>query len=161
MLKLKWNWKSLIKSYENFRSVLTLRRASDLSSWLCARGSCWVKPLLSLKQPPCVFVNKPLTVKQGGAAVITRSVLWVADNDDDPEDVLLLVLDPAQHGHLTRVYDEKPVRHFTLGELGREQLRYIHGGSSQLQDRALLQVNDGHSYQNLLFTIDVENQVRR
>uniref|UniRef100_A0A3B3RJD3 Fraser extracellular matrix complex subunit 1 n=1 Tax=Paramormyrops kingsleyae TaxID=1676925 RepID=A0A3B3RJD3_9TELE len=109
-------------------------------------------------QPPCVFVNKPLMVKQGEAAVITRSVLWVADDDDDPEDVLLLVLDPAQHGHLTRVYDEKPVRHFTLGELGREQLRYIHGGSSQLQDRVLLQISDGHSYQNLLFTIDVENQ---
>ncbi|KAG7481357.1 hypothetical protein MATL_G00065830 [Megalops atlanticus] len=105
-------------------------------------------------QPPYVLSNKPLLVNKGEAAVITRSALQIED-DDNPQDVLVMVLDPPRHGRLARLQGDGPVPQFKLEELVQEQLRYVHSGSGEPQDQALLQINDGHSYLNLLFHIDV------
>lgn len=71
-----------------------------------------------------------------------------------------MILDPPRHGRLTRVHADGQVTQFKLEELVREQLQYIHDGSSEDQDRLLLQVNDGHSYQNVLLHISIAQKVR-
>ncbi|KAJ8398108.1 hypothetical protein AAFF_G00431850 [Aldrovandia affinis] len=105
-------------------------------------------------QPPYVLANKRLLVNKGEATPITEAVLKIED-DDNPQDVLVMVLDPPQHGRLTRLHGNLPVPQFKLEELAHEQLQYVHDGSDQPWDRILLQVNDGHSYRNLLFHVDV------
>ncbi|KAL4617481.1 extracellular matrix protein FRAS1-like [Arapaima gigas] len=108
-------------------------------------------------QPPCVLSNRPLMVNRGEAAVITQLVLQIQDNDN-PEDVTVLVLDPPRHGRLTHLRENQTLRHFKLLELGQGQLCYVHDGSDTSQDQMLLLVNDGNSYLNLLFSISVAKQ---
>ncbi|XP_051540724.1 extracellular matrix organizing protein FRAS1-like [Myxocyprinus asiaticus] len=110
------------------------------------------------QQPPAVITNQLLNMNPGETAVISRSILYIND-PDNPQDVFITVLDPPQHGHLTRVHGDVPVTHFKLEELDREQLQYVHDGSEGEQDRLLLQVNDGHSYQNVLFSISIAQKV--
>lgn len=71
-----------------------------------------------------------------------------------------MVLEPPQHGRLTRVHGDGQVSRFKLEELVREQLQYIHDGTSEEQDRLLLQINDGHSYQNVLVHVNIAQRVR-
>ncbi|XP_073717143.1 extracellular matrix organizing protein FRAS1 [Misgurnus anguillicaudatus] len=109
-------------------------------------------------QPPTVMTNQLLHINSGETAVISRSILHI-DDLDNPQDVFITVLDPPRHGHLTHVHADMPITHFKLEELDREQLQYVHDGSDEVQDRLLLQVNDGHSYQNLLFYISIAPKV--
>lgn len=102
--------------------------------------------------------NQVLHINSGETAIISRSILHI-DDLDNPQDVFITVLDPPRHGHLTHVHGDMPVTHFKLEELDREQLQYVHEGSGGDQDRLLLQVNDGHSYQNILFHISVAQKV--
>ncbi|XP_036384589.1 extracellular matrix protein FRAS1-like [Megalops cyprinoides] len=108
-------------------------------------------------QPPVVLINRPLAVARGEAAVVGALVLWIED-DDNPEDVVVRVMDPPRHGRLARLHDDQPLRRFGLLELERRQLRYIHGGSSCTRDAALLQVTDGHNYLSLLLQVRVEQK---
>ncbi|XP_035385518.1 extracellular matrix protein FRAS1 isoform X2 [Electrophorus electricus] len=106
------------------------------------------------QQPPLVVTNQPIYIESGETAVLTKSVLHIMD-PDNPQDVLLMVLDPPRHGRLTRVHGEAQVAQFMLEELSREQLQYVHDGTSGSQDRLLLQINDGHSYQNILLHVNI------
>ncbi|XP_076856944.1 extracellular matrix organizing protein FRAS1 isoform X2 [Brachyhypopomus gauderio] len=106
------------------------------------------------QQPPLVLTNQPMYIESGEMAVLTKSVLHIVDHDN-PQDVLVMVLDPPQHGRLTRVHGEGEVSQFKLEELSREYLQYVHDGSSGSQDRLLLQINDGYSYQNILCHINI------
>uniref|UniRef100_A0A672MQB1 Extracellular matrix protein FRAS1-like n=1 Tax=Sinocyclocheilus grahami TaxID=75366 RepID=A0A672MQB1_SINGR len=110
-------------------------------------------------EPPTVITNQILYINSGETAVISRSILHISDLDN-PQDVFITVLDPPQHGHLTHVHGDVQVTHFKLEDLDREQLQYVHDGSEGDQDRLLLQVNDGHSYQNILFHIMPRTWVR-
>lgn len=114
--------------------------------------------LFSLPQPPVVVTNQPIYIEPGETFVLTRSVLHVEDYDN-PQDVLLMVLEPPQHGHLTRVHGDGQVSRFKLEELVREQIQYSHDGTSGEQDRFLLQINDGHSYQNVLVHVNIAQRV--
>ncbi|XP_035245707.1 extracellular matrix protein FRAS1-like isoform X1 [Anguilla anguilla] len=105
-------------------------------------------------QPPYVLRNQPLVVTRGDAVVITQSELWIED-DDNPQDVVVRVLDPPQKGDLRHIHNKQLLRKFGLQELVREQLQYVHDGSSHTHDRALLLVSDGYGYQCLLFRINV------
>uniref|UniRef100_A0A4W4DQF0 VWFC domain-containing protein n=1 Tax=Electrophorus electricus TaxID=8005 RepID=A0A4W4DQF0_ELEEL len=110
------------------------------------------------QQPPLVVTNQPIYIESGETAVLTKSVLHIMD-PDNPQDVLLMVLDPPRHGRLTRVHGEAQVAQFMLEELSREQLQYVHDGTSGSQDRLLLQINDGHSYQNILLHVNIAQKV--
>ncbi|XP_042580368.1 extracellular matrix organizing protein FRAS1-like [Cyprinus carpio] len=110
------------------------------------------------QQPPTVITNLILYINSGETAVISRSILHISDLDN-PQDVFITVLDPPQHGHLTHVHGEVQVTHFKLEDLDGEQLQYVHDGSEGDRDRLLLQVNDGHSYQNILFHISIAQKV--
>ncbi|TRY85660.1 hypothetical protein DNTS_020362 [Danionella cerebrum] len=115
-------------------------------------------PVLALSyQPPIVISNQILYINTGETAVISRSVLHISDFDN-PEEVFVTVMDPPKHGHLTHVHSDAQVTHFKLGELDGEKLQYVHDGSKGEQDRLLLQVNDGHSYQNVLFHVSIANK---
>ncbi|KAJ8339232.1 hypothetical protein SKAU_G00360180 [Synaphobranchus kaupii] len=105
-------------------------------------------------QPPYVLRNQPLVVTRAEAAVIARSALWIED-DDNPQDVVVWVVDPPRHGRLRRTRGERPLRRFGLEELGREQLQYVHDGSGHTRDRALLLASDGYGSQSLLLHISV------
>uniref|UniRef100_A0A672YIC3 VWFC domain-containing protein n=1 Tax=Sphaeramia orbicularis TaxID=375764 RepID=A0A672YIC3_9TELE len=111
-------------------------------------------------QPPRVVTLSPLSVESRGAmATVTKSVLQV-DDPDNPTDVLVMVLDPPRHGRLTRLHGDRALSRFKLEELSREQIQYIHDGSEATGDEAVLQVNDGHSYQNILLQVHVNQKVR-
>lgn len=110
-------------------------------------------------QPPRVVTLSPLPVEgRGTVATITKSVLQVND-PDNPADVLVMVLEPPRHGRLTRLHGDRVLSRFKLEELSREQIQYIHGGSEAMEDGAVLQVNDGHSYQNILLQVHINQKV--
>uniref|UniRef100_A0A8B9K9Q3 Fraser extracellular matrix complex subunit 1 n=1 Tax=Astyanax mexicanus TaxID=7994 RepID=A0A8B9K9Q3_ASTMX len=106
------------------------------------------------QQPPLVVTNQPIYINSGETALLTRSSLHIED-PDNPQDVLLMVLDPPRHGHLTRVHADGQVTQFKLEELVREQLQYVHDGTTGEQDSLLLQISDGHSYQNVLLHVNI------
>uniref|UniRef100_A0A8D0CH89 Fraser extracellular matrix complex subunit 1 n=1 Tax=Scleropages formosus TaxID=113540 RepID=A0A8D0CH89_SCLFO len=105
-------------------------------------------------QAPHVVINQPVLVNRGEKILITSSVLQIED-DDNPQDVLISVQDPPRHGWLVHLHSNRSLQHFRLEELVREQLQYVHDGSDQPQDRLLLQITDGYSYQNLLVHVHV------
>uniref|UniRef100_A0A8C1C586 Fraser extracellular matrix complex subunit 1 n=1 Tax=Cyprinus carpio carpio TaxID=630221 RepID=A0A8C1C586_CYPCA len=111
------------------------------------------------QQPPTVITNQILYINSGETAVISRSILHISDLDN-PQDIFITVLDPPEHGHLKHKHGDVQVTHFKLEDLEREQLQYVHDSSEGDQDRLLLQVNDGHSYQNILFHIMPRTWVR-
>ncbi|KAM9823010.1 extracellular matrix organizing protein FRAS1 [Syngnathus typhle] len=106
-------------------------------------------------QPPRVLVLAPLRVRgPGEASTITKSTLLVED-PDNPADVLLLLLEAPRHGRLTRVHGERSLSRFKLEELAGERVQYVHDGSPETRDHLVLQVNDGHSYQNVLLQVHI------
>ncbi|KAJ8404524.1 hypothetical protein AAFF_G00337910 [Aldrovandia affinis] len=108
-------------------------------------------------QPPYVLRNWPLVVTKGEAVVITRSSLWIKD-DDNPQDVLVWVLDPPWHGRLTRIDSGRPLKEFGLEELAQEELQYVHDGYGHARDSVSLLVSDGHSHLSLLFHISLAQE---
>lgn len=101
----------------------------------------------------------PLLVEHpGSSSVIRKSVLQV-DDPDNPADVLIMVVEPPRHGTLTRLQGNRPLGRFKLDELSREQIQYVHDGSQETQDQMVLQVNDGHSYKNILLEIHITQKV--
>ncbi|KAF0034366.1 hypothetical protein F2P81_014432 [Scophthalmus maximus] len=110
-------------------------------------------------QPPRVLTLAPLAVKgRGAAATVTKSVLQL-DDPDNAADVLIMVLEPPRHGLLSRLHGDRALGRFKLEELSREQIQYVHDGSEGTEeDRAVLQVNDGHSYRNVLLRVHVDQK---
>ncbi|XP_029959982.1 extracellular matrix organizing protein FRAS1 [Salarias fasciatus] len=109
-------------------------------------------------QPPRVVTLAPLLLEaRGGLAPITKSVLQIED-PDNPADVLVMVLEPPLHGRLTRPGGDRALSRFKLDELSREQVQYVHDGSQGAEDRAVLQVNDGHSYSNVLLHVHIRQK---
>lgn len=109
-------------------------------------------------QPPRVTALSPLSVDgPGDQATITKSTLHIED-PDNPADVLVMVLEPPRHGRLARLHGERPLGRFKLEELSQEQVRYVHDGSEATGDTAVLQVNDGHSYRNVLLQVLVNQK---
>lgn len=110
-------------------------------------------------QPPRVTALSPLSVDgPGDQATITKSTLHIED-PDNPADVLVMILEPPRHGRLARLHGERPLGRFKLEELSQEQVRYVHDGSEATGDTAVLQVNDGHSYRNVLLQVLVNQKV--
>uniref|UniRef100_A0A8C7MVD0 Fraser extracellular matrix complex subunit 1 n=1 Tax=Oncorhynchus kisutch TaxID=8019 RepID=A0A8C7MVD0_ONCKI len=109
-------------------------------------------------QPPQILTNNPLLVDGGETAIISKAVLQI-DDPDNPQDVLVMVLDPPQHGRLTRLNGDLALSQFKMEELSREQVQYVHDGSPGQRDRMLLQVNDGNSYQNILMQISITQKL--
>lgn len=109
-------------------------------------------------QAPYVLTSEPLLVNKGEKVLLTSSVLQIQD-DDNPEDVLVVVRDPPKHGHLLHLPHDRLLQQFRLDDLIQEQLYYVHDGSDGPQDTLLLQISDGYSYQNLLVHVNVARMV--
>nr|XP_023408991.1 extracellular matrix protein FRAS1 [Loxodonta africana] len=105
-------------------------------------------------QAPYVLRNEILHISRGESRSITTQLLDIRD-DDNPQDVVVEVLDPPLHGQLLQMLraPSAPIYQFRLDELSRGLLHYAHDGSDSVSDVAVLQVNDGHSFQNILFHI--------
>ncbi|NXD29010.1 FRAS1 protein, partial [Spelaeornis formosus] len=103
-------------------------------------------------QAPYVFRKEPLVVSRGGAGTISELVLGVGDSDN-PQDVVLLVLEPPRHGRLLGPSGDAAT--FSLADLAGGRLRYAHDGSDSRQDAALLQVSDGYHFQNVLLHVRI------
>ncbi|XP_029366253.1 extracellular matrix organizing protein FRAS1 isoform X2 [Echeneis naucrates] len=109
-------------------------------------------------QPPRVVTLTPLTVEgRGATSTVTKSVLQV-DDPDNPADVLVMVLEPPRHGWLSRLHGDQLLSRFKLEELSREQIKYVHDGSEATEDGAVLQLNDGHSYTNVLLQVHINQK---
>lgn len=101
----------------------------------------------------------PLTVHGRGArTAITKSTLQIED-PDNPADILVMVLEPPRRGRLTRLHSDRVLGRFKLEELSREQIQYVHDGSEGTEDAVVLQVNDGHSYRNVLLQVRINQKV--
>lgn len=109
-------------------------------------------------QGPYVLTNKVLLLSRGELGTISNLVLDIQD-DDNPSDVVLRVLDPPKHGHLILLPTDVKVQVFRLEDLKRGQLRYVHDGTSSLPDKVLLQINDGHNVLNVLLLISIIEKV--
>ncbi|MED6294943.1 hypothetical protein CHARACLAT_026203, partial [Characodon lateralis] len=110
-------------------------------------------------KPPRVVTLAPLILEGRGSLVtITKSVLHV-DDPDNPADVLVMVLEPPRHGRLTRLHGDRPLARFKLEGLSREEIQYVHDGSEGVEDGVVLQVNDGHSYRNILLQVRIVQKV--
>lgn len=98
--------------------------------------------------------NEVLHISKGERAAITTQTLDIRD-DDNPQDVLVNVLDPPLHGRLlqTLPVPAAAVYQFHLDELSRGLLLYAHDGSDSTSDVVVFQANDGHSFQNILFRV--------
>ncbi|XP_054995058.1 extracellular matrix organizing protein FRAS1 [Sorex araneus] len=107
-------------------------------------------------QAPYVLRNEALRISRGEKGTITNQLLDIRD-DDNPQDVVVEVLDPPRHGQLLHTLQSPPaaLRQFRLDELSRGLLHYAHGGSHGTADVAVLQANDGHSFQNILFHVKI------
>ncbi|XP_060043899.1 extracellular matrix organizing protein FRAS1 isoform X2 [Erinaceus europaeus] len=105
-------------------------------------------------QPPYVLRNEALHISRGERGTITPQLLDIRD-DDNPQDVVVEVLDPPVHGQLLQTLQSPatPVYEFRLDELSRGLLHYAHDGSDSMYDVAVLQASDGHSFQNILFHV--------
>lgn len=110
-------------------------------------------------QPPRVTALAPLPVHSRGAqAAITKSVLQIED-PDNAADGLVMVLEPPRHGRLTRLHSGRALGRFKLEELSREQIQYVHDGSEGAEDATVLQINDGHSFRNVLLQVHINQKV--
>ncbi|XP_064918597.1 extracellular matrix organizing protein FRAS1 isoform X3 [Columba livia] len=105
-------------------------------------------------QAPYVFRNEALLVRRGETGAITDLLLGVRDSDN-PQDVVLLVLEPPRHGQLVKPGHPGAVPRFQLGDLAGGLLRYAHDGSDSRDDAVVLQVTDGYHFQNILFHIKI------
>ncbi|XP_046512812.1 extracellular matrix organizing protein FRAS1 isoform X5 [Equus quagga] len=105
-------------------------------------------------QAPYVLRNEALHISRGARGTITTQLLDIRD-DDNPQDVVVEVLDPPLHGQLLQTLQSpaSPIYQFRLDELSRGLLHYAHDGSDSTSDVAVLQANDGHSFQNILFHV--------
>ncbi|KAF7205299.1 extracellular matrix organizing protein FRAS1 isoform X2 [Nothobranchius furzeri] len=111
-------------------------------------------------QPPRVVTLAPLTLDSPRLlATITKSVLHI-DDLDNPADVFIMVLEPPRHGRLTRLHGDRGLSRFKLEELSQEQIQYVHDVSEGTEDSLVLQVNDGHSYQNVLLQIHITHKAQ-
>jgi len=95
---------------------------------------------------------------RGSLTTITKSILHI-DDPDNPADVLVMVLEPPRHGRLTRLHGDRALTKFKLEDLSREKIQYIHDGSDGAEDGVVLQVNDGHSYKNILLQVRITQKV--
>ncbi|KAM9544523.1 extracellular matrix organizing protein FRAS1-like [Salvelinus alpinus] len=73
-------------------------------------------------QAPKILTLNPLLVDGGKTSVISKTVLQI-DDPDNPQDVLVMVLDPPQHGLLTRLHGDWALSQFKMEELSREQVQ--------------------------------------
>lgn len=98
--------------------------------------------------------NEVLHVSKGERATITTQLLDIRD-DDNPQDVVVNVLDPPLHGQLLQMppAPAASIYQFHLDELSRGLLLYAHDGSDSTSDIIVFQANDGHSFQNILFHV--------
>ena len=98
--------------------------------------------------------NEALHVNRGQRGTLTTQLLDIRD-DDNPQDVVVEVLDPPLHGQLLQTLQSPaaPIYQFRLDELSRGLLQYVHDGSDSTSDVVVLQANDGHSIQNILFHV--------
>lgn len=109
-------------------------------------------------KPPQILTLSPLMVESPGAtSVLSKSVLQVED-PDNMADVLLMVVEPPQHGHLTRLHGDRALNRFKVDELTKGQVQYVHDGTGATHDKTVLQINDGRNYKNVLLTIQVQHK---
>ncbi|XP_077157208.1 extracellular matrix organizing protein FRAS1 isoform X3 [Paroedura picta] len=107
-------------------------------------------------QAPHVLKNEALILSRGEAAALTNLVLDIWDKDN-PQDVMVTVVDPPHHGRLTRFPRDtlSAMSTFKLDDLVGERLHYVHDGSRSPEDMAVLQASDGYHSQNILFHIKI------
>ncbi|XP_053559271.1 LOW QUALITY PROTEIN: extracellular matrix organizing protein FRAS1 [Bombina bombina] len=108
-------------------------------------------------KPTYMLQNKVLTVGKGEAGAITSSELDLRD-DDNPQDVVIIVLEAPRYGRLMIPPDTTPIHKFRLDDIRNGKLHYVHDGSESQSDMILFQANDGHNFQNILFHIKVNDK---
>ncbi|KAM4706664.1 extracellular matrix organizing protein FRAS1 [Discoglossus pictus] len=105
-----------------------------------------------------VLKNDGLVVGRGEAGAINGAELDLRD-DDNPQDVVVIVLEAPRHGQLVIPPGISPIHKFRLDDIRNGILHYVHDGSESQSDVILFQSNDGHYFQNILFHIKVTDKM--
>ncbi|XP_066488376.1 extracellular matrix organizing protein FRAS1 [Tiliqua scincoides] len=104
--------------------------------------------LAAVEQPPSFQITAPvLEVSQGGTATVEIQ-LTVSDAGTAPEDLVFELVEPPHHGalfkHATGFPDHLGAGDtFTYEEMARNDLQYVHDGSSTTEDSMEVAVTDG------------------
>ncbi|XP_071508475.1 extracellular matrix organizing protein FRAS1-like [Diadema antillarum] len=104
---------------------------------------------------PFVTRNEPLVVIEGEIAQISTGQNLQIHDEDNPDMVVVSVIDGPKHGKLIRLPDRSRLRNFNLEDLRLGSIHYVHDGSETQYDALILQVSDGHNVLNLLFNIHI------
>ncbi|XP_076144575.1 FRAS1-related extracellular matrix protein 1a isoform X3 [Alosa pseudoharengus] len=119
-------------------------------------GICFNVTVLPVdNQPPQVLTNS-LRVEEGGECWVSEDHLSVSDPDSSEERLRVQVKRPAQHGAIQ--LNGAPVRTgqaFTLLDLKRLKVRYVHDGSESVRDDVEFIATDGNNTAEFVLDIKV------
>ncbi|CAB1322441.1 unnamed protein product, partial [Coregonus sp. 'balchen'] len=132
--------------------------------------TCHESLVFQLLQPPA---TGRVVVLEGGreiemarddtfswAQLQSRQVRFTHDKDQAKSGQFTLrVADPQLFSQPETILVQAVSMQFKMEELSREQVQYVHDGSTGRRDRMLLQVNDGHSYQNILLQVTITQKL--
>ncbi|KAM4809143.1 extracellular matrix organizing protein FRAS1 [Rhinophrynus dorsalis] len=105
-----------------------------------------------------ILRNEALVVGRGEAGAITDTVLHLRD-DDNPQDVIVVVLEAPRHGQLVIPPGNIPIHKFRLDDITNGILHYVHDGSDSQSDFIVFQANDGYYFHNILFHVRVTDKI--
>ncbi|XP_075060088.1 extracellular matrix organizing protein FRAS1 [Mixophyes fleayi] len=157
-----FSWKDMIEQRVRFKHSKEKSRKGSFSLKV-SDGQLFSQPkTINLQavstKAPYILNNKELVVGRGEAGAITSSVLEVRD-DDNPQDVIVIVLEGPKHGQLVIPPGNTHIHKFRLDDITNGVLHYIHDGSESQSDVILFQSNDGYYFQNILFQVRVAEKI--
>ncbi|KAG8454257.1 hypothetical protein GDO86_000773 [Hymenochirus boettgeri] len=101
-----------------------------------------------------ILKNEGLMVGKGESKSISNSVLDLRD-DDNPQDVVLTVIETPRNGKLVIPPRKSSVHKTRLNDIRKGILYYVHDGSNTHSDVILFQASDGYYFLNFLFYIKI------
>ncbi|KAJ8305475.1 hypothetical protein KUTeg_016020 [Tegillarca granosa] len=102
------------------------------------------------------FVASKLLVEEGGILGISNNQLSATDADTMPEELTFILDEVPLYGVIQKSGNSLGEDGtFTLEDLQRADIRYVHGGSDMELDSFTLTVNDGVNRATKVFTVDI------
>ena len=101
---------------------------------------------------PRVAKNTGLTMFEGQTRTIDKKVLEIVSRNN-PTDVKISVIHGLQHGQIEVL--GKSVRSFTLSDIQRGLVRYIHDDSNTYHDNFVLRIKDGSHQVDVLVSVTI------
>ncbi|OCT97312.1 hypothetical protein XELAEV_18009537mg [Xenopus laevis] len=115
-----------------------------------------------LKEQRATYIlkNEVLAIARGEVGPISSSLLDLQD-DDNPQDVVLTVLESPRNGQLVILPGKSSAHKFRLDDIRNGIIHYVHDGSDSHSDVILFQASDGYHFLNILFHVEVTEKTSK